>query len=80
MLETYLDEMMGRWKSVIVAGTGNEGNAAGHTAVTLQEGVQTEIQFGVAAGEAGVMLLIGFPLTRYLPGKSFFRDFVNKCK
>ena len=54
LLETYLDEMMGRWKSVIVAGTGNEGNAAGHTAVTLQEGVQTEIQFGVAAGEAGL--------------------------
>ena len=37
-----------------MAGTGNEGNAAGHTAVTLQEGVQTEIQFGVAAGEAGL--------------------------
>ena len=34
----------------------------------------------VGLGEAGVMLLIGFPLTRYLPGKSFFRDFVNKCK
>ena len=45
---------MGRWKSVIVVGTGNEGNAAGHTAVTLQEGTQTEIQFGVAAGEAGL--------------------------
>ena len=54
LLEMYLDEMMGRWKSVIVAGTGNEGNAAGHTTVTLQEGVQTEIQFGVAAGEAGL--------------------------
>ena len=34
----------------------------------------------VGLGEAGVMLLIGFPLTRYLTGKSFFRDFVNKCK
>ena len=54
LLEMYLDEMMGRWKSVIVVGTGNEGNAAGHTAVTLQEGTQTEIQFGVAAGEAGL--------------------------
>ena len=54
LLEMYLDEMMGRWKSVIVAGTGNEGNAAGHTTVTLQEEVQTEIQFGVAAGEAGL--------------------------
>ena len=54
LLETYLDEMMGCWKSVIVVGTGNEGNAAGHTAVTLQEETQTEIQFGVAAGEAGL--------------------------
>ena len=54
LLETYLDEMMGRWKSVIGAGTGNEGNAAGHTVVTLQEGLQTEIQFGVAPGEAGL--------------------------
>ena len=54
LLETYLDEMMGRWKSVIVVGTGNEGNAAGHTAVTLQEGTKAEIQFGVAAGESGL--------------------------
>lgn len=37
LLETYLDEMMGRWKSVIVVGTGNEGNAAGHVHSTLQE-------------------------------------------
>lgn len=54
LLETYLDEMMGRWKSVIVAGTGNEGNAAGHTSVTLQEGRTEEVPFGVAAGETGL--------------------------
>ncbi len=56
LLETYLDEMMGRWKSVIVAGTGNEGNAAGHTSVVLQEGEQKEVQFAVAAGETGLNL------------------------
>ena len=54
LLEQYLDEMMGRWKMVIVAGTGNEGNAAGHTSAMLQEGETQEIQFAVAAGETGL--------------------------
>ena len=54
LLEQYLDEMMGRWKMVIVAGTGNEGNAAGHTSVMLQEGETKESQFAVAAGETGL--------------------------
>ena len=54
LLETYLDEMMGRWKSVIVVGTGNEGNAAGHVHSTLQEGTDTVIPFSVAAGETGL--------------------------
>ena len=54
LLEQYLDEMMGRWKMVIVAGTGNEGNAAGHTSAVLQEGETQEIQFAVAAGETGL--------------------------
>lgn len=54
LLEQYLDEMMGRWKMVIVAGTGNEGNAAGHTSVMLHEGETKESQFAVAAGETGL--------------------------
>ena len=54
LLEQYLDEIIGRWKMVIVAGTGNEGNAAGHTSAMLQEGETQEIQFAVAAGETGL--------------------------
>lgn len=33
----------------------------------------------VGLGEAGVMLLVGYPLSRFLPGKAFFREFVEKC-
>ena len=54
LLETYLDEMMGRWKSVMVVGTGNEGNAAGHAYITLRESRNEEIPFSVAAGEPGL--------------------------
>lgn len=34
----------------------------------------------VALGEAAVMLLIGYPLMRFLPDKVYFREFVDKCK
>ena len=45
---------MGRWKSVIVVGTGNEGNAAGHVHSTLREGTDEVIPFSVATGEPGL--------------------------
>ncbi len=34
----------------------------------------------VGLGEAAVMLLIGYPLMRFLPDKAYFREFVDKCK
>ncbi len=34
----------------------------------------------VGLGEGAVMLLIGYPLMRFLPDKAFFREFVDKCK
>ena len=34
----------------------------------------------VGLGEAGVMLLVGYPLTRLLPEKAFFRELIEKCK
>lgn len=34
----------------------------------------------VGLGEAIVMLVIGLPLMRYLPGRRFFREFVEKTK
>lgn len=34
----------------------------------------------VGLGEAGVMLLVGYPLTRLLPEKAFFWELIGKCK
>ncbi len=51
LLETFLDDMANRWKTVILAGTGNEGGAAGHTSVILEEGDEREFFVGVSQAE-----------------------------
>lgn len=51
LLETYLDQMANRWKSVFVAGMGNEGSADGHVSGILTEGEQEVIEFTVGEGE-----------------------------
>lgn len=51
MLETYLSMMANRWKNVIVAGTGNEGNSGGHFAGKLGEREEQVIEFTVSAFE-----------------------------
>ncbi len=56
LLETYLDDMANIWRTTIIAGTGNEGAAAGHTSGILQEGQIQEIQLGVGAGEVSINL------------------------
>lgn len=52
LLETFLDDMSNIWKTTILAGTGNEGAAAGHTSGILAENEVREVQVGVAEGEA----------------------------
>ena len=47
LLELYLDIASGIGKNVICTGMGNEGVAANHAAVTLQEGMPLEIEFAV---------------------------------
>ncbi|MDO4343349.1 MAG: S8 family peptidase [Eubacteriales bacterium] len=60
LLETYLAEMAGRWRSVVCVGTGNEGNTAGHTSGRLEQtsrpqpGGVLEIELGVAPFESTV--------------------------
>ena len=54
LLETYLTDMADQWRSVIVVGTGNEGNTAGHSSGNLQMGVTENIEMGIAAGERTV--------------------------
>lgn len=51
LLETYLSMMANRWKNVIVAGTGNEGNSGGHFAGKLGEREEQVIEFTVSAFE-----------------------------
>lgn len=57
-METYLDDMSNFWKSVLVIGTGNEGNAAGHTEAILQMGRDTEIPFLIQSYETSLNIQI----------------------
>lgn len=45
LLETYMDMLALRGRNVIVAGTGNEGNAGGHVSGRLRMGQTQEISF-----------------------------------
>lgn len=51
LLETYLTMMADRWKNVIVAGTGNEGNSGGHFAGKLEMGMEQTIEFTISEFE-----------------------------
>lgn len=53
LLETFIDDIANYGRTVIVAGTGNEGDRMGHTSGILKEGVVTEIELSVAAYETG---------------------------
>ena len=51
LLETFLDDMTGYGRNVIVAGTGNEGAGAGHTGGRLEMGKEQNIELSVSAFE-----------------------------
>lgn len=51
LLETYMDMMANRWKSVFVVGMGNEGNAAGHVSGTLSPAEPDTVEFTVGDRE-----------------------------
>lgn len=58
ILETYLDNIAQIGRSVIVTGTGNEGETGGHTSGTLQMGRIEEVEFGVSEYELSLNLQI----------------------
>lgn len=58
LLETYLNDVSDYWKSLIVVGTGNEGDGRIHTEVQLQEGESQRIQFSVGAYSTGFNIQI----------------------
>lgn len=47
LLERFIEDIANTWKSVICIGTGNEGNAAGHTSGVLVDSEETVIQLAV---------------------------------
>lgn len=47
LLERFIEDFANTWKSVICIGTGNEGNAAGHTSGVLVDSEETVIQLAV---------------------------------
>lgn len=51
LLETFLDDMTGYGRNVIIAGTGNEGAGAGHTGGLLEMGREQVIELSVSAFE-----------------------------
>ncbi|MCI7813370.1 MAG: S8 family serine peptidase [Robinsoniella sp.] len=58
ILETYLDNIAQIGKSVIVTGTGNEGETGGHTSGILQTGRNEKVEFGVSEYELSLNLQI----------------------
>ena len=50
LFEAYIDAVAGRWKTVIVAATGNEGFAGHHYGGQVVTGQTLEVQFAVAGG------------------------------
>ena len=47
LFERFIEDIANTWKSVICIGTGNEGNAAGHTSGRLVDSEETVIQLAV---------------------------------
>ncbi len=58
LLETYIDMLAERGRSVIVAGTGNEGNTGGHVSGRLSAGEEKEIEFLINDFEPSMNLQI----------------------
>ena len=54
LLETFMDDISNYGRSVLVAGTGNEGTGNGHTAGTLVMGKDEDAQLSIAPYETGM--------------------------
>ena len=54
LLETFINDMSGIGRNVIVAGTGNEGTGAGHRAGNLVMGQEENAQLSIAPYETGM--------------------------
>lgn len=58
LLETYLDQMANRWKSVFVIGTGNEAASDGHAAGQLRQSEPLEVPFTIGEAQPSLSIQI----------------------
>lgn len=58
LFETFLDEMSLRWKTSIIAASGNEGAAGHHFAATLRPGEQIQVEFSTVENLTGFYLTL----------------------
>jgi subtilisin family serine protease len=58
LFEEYINSVAGRWKTVIVAATGNEGFAGHHFSAQIAPGQTIDAQFTVASGTSSVYLAL----------------------
>ncbi len=56
LLETYIDSISNYGRTVIAVGTGNEGNAGGHTSGQLEMGKAEDVELSVGPYETGLSL------------------------
>jgi len=56
LFEAYIDSVAGRWKTVIVAATGNEGFAGHHYRGRIAQSQTVDVEFVVGGGVGGVYL------------------------
>ena len=54
LLETFMNDISNYGRSVLVAGTGNEGAGAGHTSGQLVMGNDTNVELSIAPFETGM--------------------------
>lgn len=54
LLETYINDISNYGRSVLVAGTGNEGTGNGHTAGQLEMGADVDVELSIAPYETGM--------------------------
>lgn len=57
LFESYLSELIGTWKAVIVAASGNEGDSRHHIRIFLERS-ETQVEFSIGPGEKSLSLQI----------------------
>lgn len=76
ILEQYIDDVSGLWKTSISIGSGNEGSASRHSSGTLKMGETQNVEMSISSGERTINMQIwkhfydDFDITIHAPGNT----------